>query len=36
MGLKDTELEGVDWFHLVQDRIQWQVLGNAVMNFWVP
>jgi hypothetical protein len=28
--------EDVDWIHLAQDRIQWRVLVNTVMNFWVP
>jgi hypothetical protein len=32
------ELEGeiVDWMHLAQDRDQWRVLENTVMNLWVP
>jgi hypothetical protein len=29
-------LEGVDWIHLAQDRVQWKALVNTVMNLWVP
>jgi len=25
----------MDWINLAQDRIQWQVLVNMVMNLWV-
>jgi hypothetical protein len=28
--------EVVDWIHLVQDRYQWQVLVNMMMNCQVP
>jgi hypothetical protein len=28
--------EGVNWFNLAQDRDQWRVLLNTVMNFVVP
>jgi len=27
---------GVDWMHLAQDRDQWWVLVNMVMNVWLP
>jgi ribosome biogenesis protein Nip4 len=32
MDLTETGRECVDWAHLVQDRDQWQVLVNMVMN----
>jgi hypothetical protein len=28
--------EGVDWMHLTQDRDQWRVLMNTVMNLSIP
>jgi hypothetical protein len=35
-NLKEIWWVGVDWMHLVQDRDQWRVLVNMVMNLWVP
>jgi hypothetical protein len=35
MDLRETGLEGVEWIHLAQDKDQWQVLVNTVMNLWV-
>jgi hypothetical protein len=32
----ETGWEGVEWMHLAQDRDQWWVLVNMVMNLWVP
>jgi len=29
-----TGKEGVDRIHLAQDRDQWRVLMNAIINFW--
>jgi hypothetical protein len=31
-----TGREGGDWFHLAQNRVQWQTLTNMVMEIWVP
>jgi hypothetical protein len=28
MEFKDLVCESVDWIHLIQDRVQWQVLVN--------
>jgi hypothetical protein len=36
MDITEIEFEGVDWIHLVQDRDQWQVLVNTIMNLLVP
>jgi hypothetical protein len=32
MDLRDTELGGMDWIDLAQDRDQWRALVNMVMN----
>jgi hypothetical protein len=34
MDLREIGWEGVDWIHLVQDRILWWALVNVVMNLW--
>jgi hypothetical protein len=34
MELREICLEGVDWFHLVQDRDRWRALVNTVMKSW--
>jgi hypothetical protein len=34
--LRVTGREGVDWIHLAQDRDQWQVVVNTVMNLRIP
>jgi hypothetical protein len=36
MDLIEVRWEVANWFHLDQDRDQWQVLVNMVMNPWVP
>jgi hypothetical protein len=36
MYLKETGQEGVKWIHLAQNRNQWWVLANMVMNLRVP
>jgi len=36
MDLREIQWEVMDWIHLTQDRDQWQVLLNTVMNLGVP
>jgi len=36
MYLTEAEFEGVDWMHLDQDRDQWRIVVNTVMNLRVP
>jgi hypothetical protein len=36
MDLKGTGWGGMDWIDLAQDRDQWRVLVNTVMNIRVP
>jgi len=31
-----TDVKGVEWFHVTQDRIQWRAVVNTVMDIWVP
>jgi hypothetical protein len=34
MDLKEIGQGGVERIHLAQDRNQWQILINMVMNIW--
>jgi hypothetical protein len=36
MELRETVCGGMDWIDLAQDRDQWRVLVNTVMNLQVP
>jgi hypothetical protein len=36
MDLRAIGWDGMDWIELAQDRDQWRVLVNAVMNLRVP
>jgi hypothetical protein len=36
MGLREIGWGGMDWIQLAQDRYQWRVLGNRLINLWVP
>jgi hypothetical protein len=36
MNCREMGWEFVDWIHLAQDRVQWRVLVNKVMNLRVP
>jgi hypothetical protein len=32
MDLKETGYMGMEWIHLAEDMVQWQVLVNMVTN----
>jgi hypothetical protein len=36
MVLREIGWDGMDWIDLAQDRDNWRVLVNAVMNLRVP
>jgi hypothetical protein len=36
MDLRESGREAVDWIHLAQDKDQWRVLLNMVINLRVP
>jgi hypothetical protein len=36
MDLREIGWDGGDWIGLAQDRDEWRVLVNTVMNFRVP
>jgi hypothetical protein len=36
MVLREIGWEGVDWMHLTQDKDQWRVFENMVINQQVP
>jgi hypothetical protein len=36
INLREIGWNGMDWIDLAQDRDQWRVLVNTVMNLWVP
>jgi hypothetical protein len=36
MELKEIGINGANWIQLAQDKVQWQVFVNTVMNVWVP
>jgi hypothetical protein len=35
MDLREIEWDGMDWIDVAQDRDQWRVLSNTVMNLQV-
>jgi hypothetical protein len=35
MDLEEVGWEGVEWIRLAQDRDQWRVIVNTVMNLWI-
>jgi hypothetical protein len=36
LGLREIGSDGMDWICLAQDRDQWRVLVNIILNLWVP
>jgi hypothetical protein len=36
MDLKEIRIDGANWIRLPQDRVQWRVFVNTVMNLRVP
>jgi hypothetical protein len=36
MDLRELEIDGANWFQLVEDRVQWRAFVNTVMNLSVP
>jgi hypothetical protein len=36
MDLGEIGIDGANWIRLAQDRVQWQVFVNTVMNLRVP
>jgi hypothetical protein len=36
MDLREIRWGGMVWIEVAQDRDQWRVLVNMVMNLWVP
>jgi hypothetical protein len=36
IDFREIEWGGMDWIYLAQDRDQWRVLVNTVMNLRVP
>jgi transposase len=36
LNLREIGIDGANWIQLAQDRVQWQVCVNMVMNLQVP
>jgi hypothetical protein len=36
MDLREVGIDGANWIQLAQDRVQWWVFVNTVMNLRVP
>jgi hypothetical protein len=36
MDLRETGGEGRNWIHLTQNRDQWKVLADTIMNLRIP
>jgi len=36
LDVKEIGYEVAEWIELAQERIQWRVLVNTVVNTWVP
>jgi hypothetical protein len=35
LDLREIGINGANWIHLAQDRVQWWAFVNMVMNLWV-
>jgi hypothetical protein len=35
IDLREIKCSCIDWIHLAEDRDQWRILVNAVINLWV-
>jgi hypothetical protein len=33
---REMGIDGANWIRLVQDRVQWRIFVNTVMNLWIP
>jgi hypothetical protein len=36
MDLREIGIDGANWIHLAQDRVQWRACVNTVMNLRIP
>jgi hypothetical protein len=36
LNLREIRIDGANWIQLAQDRVQWWVFVNTMMNLWVP
>jgi hypothetical protein len=36
IDLREIGIDGANWIHMVQDRVQWWACENTVMNLRVP
>jgi hypothetical protein len=36
IDLREIGIDGMNWIHLAQDRVQWRACVNMVMNLRVP
>jgi hypothetical protein len=36
MDLSEIGIDGSNWIRLAQDRVQWRVFVNMVINLWIP
>jgi hypothetical protein len=36
LGLREMGIDGANWIHLAQDRVQWRAFMNTVMNLRFP
>jgi hypothetical protein len=36
LDFRETGIDGANWIRLAQDRVQWWVFVNTVMNLGVP